>query len=86
MIEFIGKVEGIIDVKRFHLPGVFIKQLCPHCGTISKHSFDGDAFSYPVAGGKPNTIYCVCECGHDWQEEAILEISIKSVGQYNEVR
>ncbi len=73
-----GTISGTLDVKRFYLPGVTIKDNCPKCGVeLIKDFSNGEYLSYPTAG-KPEKIHFWCEeCDEEWSGEVILDINLR---------
>lgn len=58
--QVIGRASGVIDVKRFHLPGVVVHGICEHCGKPVSFDLASHYISYPVLGSE-NTEYFYCE-------------------------
>lgn len=71
-----GTCNGIIDVKRFGLPGVTIIDECPNCKAKVEDDLGDRYLTYPPAG-KWFTygLYCQ-ECEHEWEFEIKLDITL----------
>jgi len=85
MTKLNGKCEGIVDVKRFYLPGIVLESNCPRCGILHKKDMGKEYLSYPRIS-TPTKIYFYCEneyegpkkyCNTDWNIEVSLDISLK---------
>jgi len=73
-----GTVEGAsIDVKRFYLPGVVIKDVCPKCGAPWEHDFGSRYLSYPTVGARVNAGGYCQECDHEWEVMVVLKVSVE---------
>lgn len=70
-----GRFE--IDDKRLHLP-FRVSDDCPECGTDrSLDLADDEYFSNPLIG-QPQSIDFYCgECGHEWMQLVVLEVSLR---------
>lgn len=69
-------VGGEMD-KRFYLPGVLVKTVCPKCGKPNTRDMGDDYLSYPIAG-KPFQIGAYCKsCEHEWKVTVILRITLE---------
>lgn len=76
MLEIKGKLKGEIEVKRFYLEGVQINYTCPVCGDKDIYN---EYLSYPDIN-KPTTIGIWCrECGHEWDENIQINVTIQSL-------
>lgn len=71
MVIIEGAATGDIDVKRFYLPGVVIKDICK-CGSEMVKDMKKDYFSYP-AWGVPEDLHLYCR---DCNTETKVKIKI----------
>ena len=75
-----NKCEGTIEVKRFYIEGVEMSSNCPKCGTETIREIGGDDCSYPELN-KVEKKYFWCdgneECGEEWEEDYIFELTVK---------
>ena len=65
-----------INVKRFYFP-CEIKSQCPECGAHASRDFSNNYLSYPTVG-KPENVYFWCDCGHEWEPQIILRLTVES--------
>lgn len=77
-----------IDVKKFHLPGVEIKDTCSKCGTECVYDFAYDYLRYPIAN-EPITFKFNCRyevkddtgvwkgCYNSWDRKILLTVKLE---------
>ena len=63
--------RGRIDEKRFS--AVAVAADCPKCGGITEL----DYLSYPRVGEPFEVAFYCCDCGHEWNDKAILTVQIE---------
>jgi hypothetical protein len=81
-MKLVGTVEGEnIDVKRFYLPGISIKGVCPKCQAPWEHSFGENYLSYPTVGAVMRVGGYCQECDHEWSMGVVLSMSLSLVGE-----
>lgn len=68
-----------LDVKRFYLPGIVLRDDCPKCGAECVHDFGKWYLSYPQANEAfLEGLYCRA-CSHEWKVELILVVELRTV-------
>lgn len=80
MAQLLGQVElECMDVKRFYLPGIQVKDNCPVCGMESVKDLGDDYMSYPMLNHpEPIRFWCEsAECGHHWEIGLILKLTVE---------
>ena len=76
--SIVGKPKGPIDVKRFYLPGVEIKEDCPSCGAHCDQDLDKQYMNYYFNERIVEFGYCQ-ECDYVWERKFILEVTLRRV-------
>ncbi len=70
--------SGSINVKRFYLIGVQLREKCPTCGEMVEWDGDDQYVSYPVLG-KVEKIYMYCDgCGNDFPKSIRLSLTVET--------
>lgn len=68
-----------IDVKRFYLPGVVLKERCPSCGAEALDDLGDRYLSYPTANVDfDHGMWCK-DCGHEWKVKLHLRLELRRV-------
>lgn len=82
MAEIIGTVGTFeLDIKRFSIPEIIIKDNCPNCGIECNYDLGGiQSLAYPLVN-TPIAInmYCGDGCEHEWKVQAILKVNLELV-------
>ena len=68
--------EFSISVKRFYLPITLIRK-CPNCGYSCKKDLRIDYLSYPTINKKEHIYFYCNDCGHEFNINATLKISLE---------
>jgi hypothetical protein len=77
--RIVGEALGPTNVKRFYLPGVKAMDECAKCNRTIEIGYSDHYLSDPVAGDRCK-IYFWCEdCDYEWEQEAVLKISLVSI-------
>jgi len=76
MAKIIGSVNGQMDIKRFHLPGVKIEDNCPDCLKPIHWNGDSDYLGYPKLNSPVDFYFNCTDCGKSWTVQGSLAISI----------
>jgi len=75
-MEIMGKISGKIDVKRFYMPGLLIRDDCPSCGASEMKDMSHQYVSYPNIGAKILFGFYCDECEHEWEKNIIINITV----------
>lgn len=80
MLTIEGICEGTELNKRFYMPGVVLRSVCPKCQIPYEKDMAEEYLSYPVVG-KPKKITGYCEhCEHEWDlGSVIVRVSLEIV-------
>jgi len=79
-MEIIGSLNPgeKLEIKRFYLPGITLKDKCPKCGAEFIDDLGSSHLSYPIVGKEFNYDFYCEECYHEWSQPIILNIEIKN--------
>ena len=84
MPKITGSIEkDALDVKRFYLKGLVLKDKCPKCKSKVENDFGDETgyLSYPTPGS-PEPVFLWCEdCDHEWTVKVVLDINLKLHGE-----
>lgn len=74
-----GAPAGEVDCKRFYLPGVVLRTVCPKCSAPHVRDFGDHYLSYPTMNApEVHTLYCD-GCSHEWPVTLRLTVSLAEV-------
>ena len=67
-----------LQLKRCYLfAGVSLVGKCPNCHSKFEEEIEGDCIGYPRLGEKYEYgVYCD-ECGHEWEEDIIIDMTVR---------
>lgn len=80
MTESLGIPEpDSIDVKRFHLLGVEIRDVCPKCKVPCSVDLGNHYLSYPKYNQSDKFRMCCPECESEWEVKFLLKLTLEIV-------
>lgn len=72
MAQIEGEARDDIDVKRFYLPGIIIRETCGKCNSEMVKDMAREYFSYPK-WGEPQDVFMYCR---DCNTETKLKVKL----------
>jgi len=65
-----------LEVKRCYLPFI-LSSSCPECKTAVERDLEDQYLMEPCLGGETEVWFCCSECNHEWDENIIVDVTIK---------
>jgi hypothetical protein len=78
-MKITGQFKGAIDCKRFHLPGIVIRDDCPKCKRPIERDYESHYFSYPKVGERLQVYFWCEDCDAEWWRPAQLQVSLEAL-------
>ena len=72
-----GQAGEIQLAKRFYVPGIVIKDNCPHCGTESTYDLSTSYLSHPTANKPIDFIQCCNKCNREWLKFVTVKLTVE---------
>ena len=72
-------VDNRLDVKRFYLPGVTIKDNCPNCKTECVYDLTDHYLSHPKLNTPEDCVFYCDNCDNDWKIQVRLNLNLELI-------
>ena len=79
MLKIEGKINKRLPTKRFYLPGIKLKSLCPNCGDEIERDMENGYLEYPKVGKVIEKYFYCDDCNEEWYEKIILKVELVTV-------